>query len=189
MKFMLTIQNKLKSCAFSLICFAFFSCELEIPEQSYNDALDLDYNADKGIFPPAFVFSPDNISIPAGSNQSVAIYALEVDSVGGAYIQINYDKNKVQINSITRGEWLVNQNQQPIFFAEQNIDAGVIDIYYSILGSDEAASGSGIAAYILFSPLSPGASTLKITNTTNAVTKNNEQIQLNGLGSLIINAQ
>ena len=186
---MLTIQNKLKSCAFPLICFAFVSCELEVPEESYNDALDLDYNADKGIFPPAFVFSPDNISIPAGSNQSVAIYALEVDSVGGAHIQINYDKNKVQINSITRGEWLVNQNQQPIFFAEQNIDAGVIDIYYSILGSDEAASGSGIAAYILFSPLSPGASTLKITNTTNAVTKNNEQIQLNGLGSLIVNAQ
>ena len=55
---------------------------IEIPEQSYNDALDLDHNADKGIFPPAFVFSPDDISISAGSNQSVAIYALEVDSIG-----------------------------------------------------------------------------------------------------------
>ena len=184
-----TIQNKLNSFAFSLICFAFVSCDLEIPEQSYNDALDLDHNADKGIFPPAFVFSPDDISISAGSNQSVAIYALEVDSIGGAHIQVNYDKNKVQINSITRGEWLVNQNQQPIFFVEQNIDAGIIDIYYSVLGSDEATSGSGIAAYILFSPLSPGTSTLKITNTTNAVTKNNQQIQLNGLGSLIVNAQ
>ena len=52
-----TIQNKLNSFAFSLICFAIVSCDLEIPEQSYNDALDLDHNADKGIFPPAFVFS------------------------------------------------------------------------------------------------------------------------------------
>ena len=74
-----TIQNKLSSFAFSLICFAFVSCDLEIPEQSY-DALDLDHNADKGIFPPAFVFSPDDIST-CWSNQSV-VYILEVDSIG-----------------------------------------------------------------------------------------------------------
>ena len=174
---------------FLLLSILLISCDLEIPEQVYDDPLDLDYNASKGIYPPAFIFSPDRITVNSGINQSVAIHALEVDSIAGAHIQIAYDKNKVDINTVTQGDWIVNSNQQPIFFVEKDNQSGIIDIYYSILGDDEATAGSGVVAYLLFNTLSPGQHIIQITNKTSAVKRDQQQIILNGLGSLALDSQ
>ena len=38
----------------------------EIPEQIYEDPLDLDYNAGLGIYPPALIFSPDQVTVNSG---------------------------------------------------------------------------------------------------------------------------
>ena len=170
-----------------LVFFFFFACE--IPDQNYDDPLDLEYNASKGILPPAFIFNPDRIIVNSGSNTTLDLYSLEVDNVGGAHIQITYDKNKVELSSISQGDWLVDNGQNPVFFTENNPTTGIIDIYYSVLGDNEQLSGTGVVAYIIFNISAPGESTIQITNTTKIVNKDNQEIQLNGLGEVVINAQ
>ena len=64
-----------------------------------------------------------------------------------------------------------------------------LDIYYSVLGDSEKLSGSGFIAYIIFNINAPGQTTVQITNATKIVDKDNQEIQLNGLGNVVINAQ
>ena len=111
----------------------------------------------------------DDISIPLF--QSIYCYICIRGRFGwGAHIQINYDKNKIQINSITRGEWLVNQNQQPIFcWTKYRCWVNWYLLFYSRKRWGNIRQWNcGIYS---FSPLFAWTSTLKITNTTNAVTK------------------
>jgi len=121
------------------IAVSFFSCE--IPDQNYNDPLDLDYNSSKGIIPPAFIFSPDRVSTSVSQSISLELHALEVDRVAGSQISISYNPSKVSLQNISQGDWLVNNGQTPIFLYEDNSTSGEIDIYYSVLGNSENLSG------------------------------------------------
>jgi hypothetical protein len=161
----------------------------EIPEQIYEDPLDLDYNAGLGIYPPALIFSPDQLTVNSGTNTTLKVYALEVNKVAGAHVQIKYDKNKVQLSSVSQGDWLVDGGQNPVFFFQNDAANGTLDIYYSVLGDSENLSGSGVVAYTIFNISAPGESTIQITNATKIVDKDNQEIQLNGLGEVVINAQ
>ena len=57
--------------------------------------LDIEANAESGINPPALIFSPNKVETSTGSNVSLKIFALEVDSLAGSFIRINYDQNKL----------------------------------------------------------------------------------------------
>ena len=72
----------------------------DIPDQVYNDPLDLDYNASKGILPPTLIFTPDQVNTSSGSNTTVQVHALEVSDVAGAHIQIKYDQTKINVSSV-----------------------------------------------------------------------------------------
>ena len=161
----------------------------EIPEQSYEDPLDFDYNAGLGSYPPALIYSPDQLPVNSGTNTTLKVYALEVNEVAGAHVQIKYDKNKVQLSSVSQGDWLVDGGQNPVFFFQNDAANGTLDIYYSVLGDSENLSGSGVVAYTIFNISAPGESTIQITNATKIVDKDNQEIQLNGLGEVVINAQ
>ena len=169
---------------FSLVL---LSCELAEPE--LNNPLDIEYNSSKGITPPALIFSPDQVTVNSGANITLKVYALEVNEVAGAHVQIKYDQNKVQLSSVSQGDWLVDAGQNPVFFSENDAASGTLDIYYSVLGDSENLSGTGVVAYIIFNINAPGQSTVQITNATKIVDKDNQEIQLNGLGEAIINAQ
>tara|TARA_Y100000590_G_scaffold281665_1_gene316795 strand:- start:1678 stop:2217 length:540 start_codon:yes stop_codon:yes gene_type:complete len=170
-----------------VIALCFFSCE--IPDQNYNDPLDLDYNSSKGILPPAFIFSPDQISTSVSQNIALELHALEVDKVAGSQIKIAYNPNKVSLVSISQGDWLIDNGQSPIFFYENNSTSGMIDIYYSVLGSSENLSGTGVVAYLSFTVNAPGPITISIDGSTRIVDKDNQPIQLNGLGKVAITTQ
>ena len=170
--------------SFSLVL---LSCELVEPE--LDNPLDIDYNSSKGITPPALIFSPDQLTVNSGTNTTLKVYALEVNKVAGAHVQIKYDKNKVQLSSVSQGDWLVDGGQNPVFFFQNDAANGTLDIYYSVLGDSENLSGSGVVAYTIFNISAPGESTVQITNTTKIVDKDNQEIQLNGLGEVVINAQ
>ena len=161
----------------------------EIPDQVYNDPLDLDYNASKGILPPALIFTPYQVNASSGSNTTLQVHALEVSDVAGAHIQIKYDQTKINVSSVSQGDWLVDGGQNPIFFSENNEATGLLDIYYSVLGDSEKLSGSGAIAYVVFTINAPGQITVEITDVTKIVDKDNQKIQLNGLGEVVINAQ
>ena len=74
-------------------------------------------------------------------------------------------------------------------FSQNDAANGTLDIYYSVLGDSENLSGSGVVAYTIFNISAPGESTVQITNATKIVDKDNQEIQLNGLGEVVINAQ
>ena len=161
----------------------------EIPDQNYNDPLDLDYNSSKGIIPPAFIFSPDRVATSVSQNISLELHALEVDRVAGSQISISYNPNKVSLQSISQGDWLDNNGQAPIFLYENSSAAGVIDIYCSVLGSSENLSGTGVVAYLSFTVNAPGPIAISIQGSTRIVDKDNQPIQLNGLGEVAIITQ
>ena len=164
-----------------------FSCEIVEPELS--NPLDVEYNNSKGITPPAFVFSPDEVSSNSGSNVTLKVNALEVSKVAGAHIQIKYDQNKLSVNSVSQGDWLIDAGQSPVIFYEDDPLTGMINIYYSILADSEDLSGTGVVAFIIFNISAPGQTTVQLTSTTKIVDKENQEIQLNGLGNAVINAQ
>ena len=170
-----------------ILNFILYSCE--IVETDLDNPLDPEYNNSKGITPPALIFSPDQLTVNSGTNTTLSVYALEVNEVAGAHVQIKYDQNKVQLSSVSQGDWLVDAGQNPVFFSENDAASGTLDIYYSVLGDSENLSGSGVVAYIIFNISAPGESTVQITNTTKIVDKDNQEIQLNGLGNVVINAQ
>ena len=166
-----------------------FLIACDIPEEIYENPLDIEANAENGINPPALVFTPSNISTSTGSNVSLKIFALEVDSLAGSFIRINYDQNKLAVNSVSIGDLLKEGGQNPIFFFEDNSASGFVDIYTSFLGDTESVSGTGPLAFIVFNIQAPGESTVSYNSESELVNKNDIPILLNGLGEVVINAQ
>ena len=68
--------------------FCLFSCDLDMPEEVYDNPLDLDINAAQGITPPALIFNPSNVTTTSGSNVTIQVFALEVNEVAGVHIQV-----------------------------------------------------------------------------------------------------
>ena len=170
-----------------IISLLLVSCEIVEPE--LKNPLDVEYNNSKGINPPAFIFSPDEVTSSSGSNVTLKVNALEVSNVAGAHIQIKYDQNKLSVNSVSQGDWLIGGGQSPLFFYEDDPLLGMINIYYSILSDSEYLSGTGVVAFIIFNISAPAQTTVQLTSTTKIVDKENQEIQLNGLGKALINAQ
>ena len=98
--------------------------------------------------------------------------------------------NPDQIDEVIFGQVLTSNNgQNPVFFYEDDPLTGMINIYYSILADSEDLSGTGVVAFIVMNISAPGQTTVELTSTTKIVDKDNQEIQLNGLGKALINAQ
>ena len=174
-----------------LVCFFIFtSCDIgEVPTASLGNPLDVEEAAQKGIDTPALVFFPDTVSVTTGSSVSLAVYALNVDNLGMAYLKINYDNSRLSLSSINPGEFL-NSTQNPIFLYEDKSELGVIDIYTSFLGTDSASvSGTGNLAYLVFSTTTPGQSTLSYSTESELSDPDDNPIEIKGFGEGVIDAQ
>ena len=57
------------------------------------------------------------------------------------------------------------------------------------MADSEDLSGTGVVAFIVMNISAPGQTTVELTSTTKIVDKDNQEIQLNGLGKALINAQ
>jgi hypothetical protein len=171
---------------FTVLSLFLLSCD--IPEEVYDNPLDLQTNQEQGITPPALVFAPNNIVIPVGSNVSVEVYALEVNNVAGSHIQVNYDRNKLSLTSVSIGTFFAS-GDDPIFFYENDESSGTIDIYTSYLGTATSVSGTGTLAYLVFSATAPGQSVLSYSTACELVDPDDNPIILNGLGEGVVNAE
>ena len=164
----------------------FLSCE--VPTEAYDNPLDEEVAAEKGIDTPALVFFPDKFDdITAGSSISVKLYALEVVDVAGAHIQIEYEQDKVSISSVNAGDFF---NPQSGLFIDDNPEVGLLSIYTSFLGSDSTTvSGTGNIATLVLSTITAGQSFIKYTSDSELVDAEDNAVVLNGLGQGEINVQ
>jgi hypothetical protein len=184
MKFLLIKKNYLLS-LISLIYIFLLSCK--IPEDSFENPLDLEANADKGIFPPALVFSPDSVFINSGESISIDLYALAVDSLAGAQIEIDYFSSSLSLVSVEKGDFF-QANTDPIFIIDDNNSKLII--YVTYLGSDKTnLSGTGTIATLTFNSKIPGITVLSVNKNSILLNENSSEITINGYGRSIINAK
>ena len=163
------------------------SCE--VPTEAYDNPLDEEVAAEKGIDTPALVFFPDKFEdLTAGNSISVQLFALEVPDVAGAYIQLAYDKSKISIGNVNAGDFF---GSAPIFIYEDDSENGLLNIYSSFLGSDSSStvSGTGNLATLVLGTITAGQSTLNYTIESQIVDAQDNPIVLNGLGEGVIDVQ
>ncbi|MEE2877107.1 MAG: cohesin domain-containing protein [Candidatus Neomarinimicrobiota bacterium] len=172
---------------FTIFVALFVSCD--VPTEVYDNPLDEEAAEEVGIDTPALVFFPDKFEVTAGSSISIQLYALEVIDVAGAHIQLSYDKSLVSVNLINAGDFF-SSTSDPVFIYEDDPDAGIIDIYTSFLGADSTTvSGTGNMATLVLGTTTSGQSTISYTAESELVDRNDNPVELKGLGQGEIVAQ
>ena len=161
-----------------------FSCEIVEPD--LNNPLDTEANAEKGINPPALVFSPSSVNTSVGGNAILRVYAQEVTGVAGIHAKIQYDNTKLAVSSVSPGTFF-NSTQAPIFIYEDN--AGVLDIFTFYMGSDQTKDGTGDVALNTFRPTLAGESQVQLTAESELLDPQDVPIEIKGLGTGVVNAQ
>ena len=160
-----------------------------MPTETYDNPLDIEEIEKEGIETPALVFFPDSVSVKVGGTVSIQVFALEVENLGGSYVQINYDKNKLSLGSVSVGDFFQGV-ADPIFLYEDNDGSGTIDIFTSFLGTDSVSvSGTGNLAYLIFSTTAPGLSSIQYTSECELVDPKDNRIEINGFGEGVVDAR
>jgi len=169
-----------------LIVFLFIACE--IPTDTNNNSLDVEETQEAGMETPALVFFPDEINVNTGETFTVSVFVLDVENVAGAYINLDYDQNKLLLMAINPGTFF-SDLQDPLYFTETQ-NSGTIELYTIFLGADSTSvSGTGSFMSIVFSASAGGTSTLTYSTDSELVDPNDQPITINGLGTGVVNAQ
>ena len=170
-----------------IICFWTISCELHEP--IFDNSLDLEVAAEKGIYPPALVFFPNNAEVTVGDTVEVEVYAMKIENVGMAQIQVHYEASKLSVESVTQGS-LFQGGNQPFFITEDDSNNGILTIFITYLGpSGKAIEGTGDIALIHFKPRSAGNTEFRISQESILLDPDANSITLNGYGKGIIDAR
>lgn len=175
-----------KTLLFISCMWIFLSCE--VPTESYDNPLDEEAAEEEGMETPALVFFPDEINVNSGETFTVSVYALNVEDVAGAYININYDRNKLLLMAVNPGTFF-SDLQDPIYFTETE-NSGKIELYTVFLGADSTSvSGTGSFMSIVFSASASGLSTITYNTNCELVDADDVAIDIKGFGEGVVNAQ
>jgi|TARA_Y100000294_G_scaffold94672_1_gene88111 hypothetical protein len=159
----------------------------EIPTESYENPLDVEAAGDSGIEMPALVFFPDEITVTSGATFTVFVYGLMFENLAGSSIWIEFDKNRIQVSSVIKGDIFVDSQNEPIFLTELNNEDGFINITTSFLGSDSTAIDvTGSIAQLTFTTVATGASTLTYGSQCEMVNPDDESLEIKGFGEASI---
>ncbi|MCS5653663.1 MAG: hypothetical protein NZ825_13570, partial [Candidatus Marinimicrobia bacterium] len=110
---------------------------------SCNDAsyeLDNEFDPENlGLEPPTIFFhfpsgkvNSDGIAeidLSIGDTDSLELYCYEVDSVGGAHLQIAFDSEVIMIDTVKYGEFFMNGNTAPIMITDQGQEEGFLNVF------------------------------------------------------------
>ncbi len=169
-----------------LILILLLSCE--VPTEVYENPLDEEASLEEGIETPALVFFPDEININTGETFTVSVYALDVENVAGAYINLDYDQNKLLLMAINPGTFF-SDLQDPLYFTETE-NSGTIELYTIFLGADSSSvSGTGSFMSIVFSASASGTSSLTYSTDCELADPDDNPIEIKGFGFGVVNAQ
>ena len=163
------------------------SCELH--EGIFDNPLDLEAAEAKGIYPPALVFFPNNAEVAIQDTVEVEVYAMKIENVGMAQIEVHYEANKISVESVTQGS-LFQGGNQPFFITENDSNSGILTIFITYLGPNgKAIEGTGDIALIRFKPRSMGFTEFRISQESILLDPDANAITLNGYGKGIIDAR
>jgi len=167
-------------------------CEVEVPTEVYENPLDKKHTEEEGIETPALVFFPDSESVNIGESVSIEVFAMEVGNLGGAYLQLTYDPNKLSVESVNIGEFFDN-GPESLFLPDYESTPGIIDIYAVFLepGTISIIDTVNLSlAYIRFTADVPGKSSLQYTEEDcELVDPNDNPIKIKGFGEGVIDAE
>jgi len=165
----------------------FMACELHDP--IFDNSLDLEVAAKKGIYPPAIVLFPNHLDGNVGTMAEIQVYALKVDNVGMAQIAVYYDPGKLAVESVAQGS-LFQGGNEPFFLTDNDPQNGVLTIYITFLGpAGNSVGGTGDIALINFKPNSTGRAEINISQESILLDPNAKEIVLKGYGEGIIDVR
>ena len=154
----------------------------------FDNSLDLEAAQVKGIYPPALVFFPNNAEVTVGDTVEVEVYAMKIENVGMAQIEVHYDPDRLTVISVAQGS-LFQGGNQPFFITENDINNGILTIFITYLGpSGKAIEGTGDIALIYFKPRSTGNTEFRISQESILLDPDANTITLNGYGKGMIDA-
>ena len=160
---------------------------VESPKEVYDNPLDIEAITEEGIETPALMFFPDEININTNEIFTVSVYALGVQNVAGAYININYDQDKLLLIAINPGTFF-SDLQDPLYFSETQ-NSGKIELYTVFFGADSSSvSGTGSFFSIMFAASESGISSLTYSTNCELVDPDDIQIEIKGFGEGVVNA-
>ncbi len=166
---------------------SFMACEVHDP--IFDNSLDLEVAASKGIVPPAIVFFPDRVETTAGRPAHVDVYAMKVNNVGMAQIPVHYDAAKLSVKSVKAGSLFEDENP-PFFVTDNDTQNGILTIYITFLGgSGNAVGGTGDIAKIEFSAKSSGEAPIMISQESIILDPKANPLTLKAYGKGIIDVE
>ena len=171
---------------------------------SCNDAsyeLDNEFDPENlGLEPPTIFFhfpsgkvNSDGIAeidLSIGDTDSLELYCYEVDSVGGAHLQIAFDSEVIMIDTVKYGEFFMNGNTAPIMITDQGQEEGFLNVFlfYEPSLTSVSASGTKAMARVIFTVKDEGSAPLVYTEQTVFRSPDNNTISLNTFGEGSVNA-
>ena len=171
---------------------------------SCNDAsyeLDNEFDPENlGLEPPTIFFhfpsgkvNSDGIAeidLSIGDTDSLELYCYEVDSVGGAHLQIAFDSEVIMIDTVEHGEFFMNGNTAPIMITDQGQEEGFLNVFlfYEPSLTSVSASGTKAMARVIFTVKDEGSAPLVYTEQTVFRNPDNNTISLNTFGEGSVNA-
>ncbi len=178
------LSPKIYRGVFPSLIFLFFACE--IPTEVYDNPLDVENDV---FDTPAMVFFPDTVTVNVGGSVTLNVFAMEITNLSGSHIQVNYNKNKLQLLSVNEGEFFSGADNL-IFIFENDPTTGTIDIYTSFLGGDTiSVSGTGSLANLVLTATSSGMSSVTYTGACEFADPDDNPIEIKGFGEGVVNAQ
>ena len=169
-----------------LIVFLFIACE--IPTDTNDNSLDIEAANEEGMETPALVFFPDEINVNTGETFTVSVFALDVENVAGAYINFDYNQNKLFLETINPGTFF-SDLQDPIYFTETE-NSGTVEYYTIFLGADSTSvSGTGSFMTITFSASAGGVSSITYSPDCELADPDDNPIEIKDFGFGVVNAQ
>ena len=171
---------------------------------SCNDAsyeLDNEFDPENlGLEPPTIFFhfpsgkvNSDGIAeidLSIGDTDSLELYCYEVDSVGGAHLQIAFDSEVIMIDTVEHREFFMNGNTAPIMITDQGQEEGFLNVFlfYEPSLTSVSASGTKAMARVIFTVKDEGSAPLVYTEQTVFRNPDNNTISLNTFGEGSVNA-
>jgi len=168
-----------------VILFLWWSCE-ELPTEVYDNPID---DEETPLDLPALVFFPDSVNVQLGTGTTLEVFAMGLENLSGAYIQVEYDQNRLSLLSLNVGDFFETA-EEITFFTEHDEVTGVVDIYTSYLGADSVSvDGTGSLAYLVFTTTMAGLTNVTYTANCELVDPDNTPIVIASFGEGVINAE
>ena len=158
-------------------------------DASYN--LDNEFDPENlELDPPTIFFHPAEMNLTVGDTDSLELYCYEVDSVAGAHLQIAFDSEVIEIDTVKYGDFFMNGNNAPIMLTDKGQEEGFLNVYlfYQPSLTSVSVSGTRSMAKVIFTVKDEGSAPLIYTTETIFRNPDNNTINLNTYGQGSINA-